>query len=288
MRCLFVLVVAFSSALVAQEAAEPSFRSHAVFSALTAAAKESTRVVAHRGAAATHPENTLPAVRAAIAAGAPVVEFDVYQTRDGHWVLFHDKKVGRTTDAAAALGRGDAAIADLTLAEVQRLDAGSWFDARFAKTRVPTLAAALQVVLPAAVPMIERKGGDPAALVAELRRLEVVDRVLVQAFDWDFLAAVHRLEPRLLIGALGSRDLTTERLADLRRTGAAMVHWDHRFLTVEGAAAVLASRRLLCVYTVNPDCVALGAAAIGCHLVTTDRPARLVALRQQGRLRRRP
>ncbi|MCR9248704.1 MAG: hypothetical protein NXI31_27055 [bacterium] len=288
MRSLLVLIVTTSCALVAQAGEKPDFRAHRVFTELAAAAKDSTRIVAHRGAASTHPENTLPALRAAIAAGAPVVEFDVYQTRDGHWVLFHDKTVGRTTDAAKVLGRGDVRIGDLTLAEVGQLDAGSWFDARFAKTRVPTLAAALQVVLPAAVPMIERKGGDPAAFVAELRRLEVVDRVLVQAFDWDFLAAAHRLEPRLLIAALGGGDLTAERLADLRRTGAAMVHWDHRSLTVEGAAAVLASRRLLCVYTVNPDCVALGAAAMSCHLVTTDRPARLVALRQRGRLRRRP
>lgn len=242
-------------------------------------------VVAHRGSSSTHPENTLAALRAAVADGAHVVEFDVQQTKDGRWICMHDTTLDRTTDAVAQLGRPKVRVADVTFEQIRALDAGSWFDAKFEGERVPTLAAALAVILPGAVPMIERKGGAAEALVDELRRLDVVDRVLVQSFDWDFLAVVHRAEPRLLIGALGSGELTSDRRTELRRTGARIIHWARTGVTVEAAKAVRSTDQLLCVYTANPDIELLGAAALGCHLVTTDRPARMAWLRREGLLR---
>ena len=103
--------------------------------------------VAHRGGAGLAPENTLAAVHRALAGGADVVEIDVHRTRDGELVVLHDADVRRTTDAATALpGRESYAVADLTLADVRRLDAGSWKDARFAGERVPTLAEVVDVV----------------------------------------------------------------------------------------------------------------------------------------------
>lgn len=94
---------------------------------------------AHRGVNATFPENTLPALIAAVRLGAPMIEFDLALTRDGELVLMHDTTVNRTTN-----GRGK--VLDLDLAELRKLDAGSWKDARFAGTRVPTLAEALAVL----------------------------------------------------------------------------------------------------------------------------------------------
>lgn len=91
---------------------------------------------AHRGAMSTHPENTLPAFDEAIRLGAAMIEFDVQLTRDGALVLMHDATVDRTTD-----GRGK--VADLSLAELQKLDAGMRKDPRFAGTRVPTFVEAL-------------------------------------------------------------------------------------------------------------------------------------------------
>lgn len=249
---------------------------------LQAAAAEHPLVVAHRGSSASHPENTIAAFRAAVTAGADIVELDVYQTKDGHWVCFHDKTLDRTTDAVQRLGRGKTGIADLTLAEVETLDAGSWKSTKFVSERIPTLAQALAVIQPAAVPMVERKQGDPQALVAELRRLEVTEDVIVQAFDWSFLTAVHRAEPKLLLGALGSGPLTEIRRDAAVLTGAAIVHWQVRDLTVESAAATRDAGWLLGAYTANQDADLLGAAAIGCRFITTDRPARLVELRRRG------
>jgi glycerophosphoryl diester phosphodiesterase len=66
---------------------------------------------------------------------------------------------------------------------------------------------------------------------------------------------------------------------------AGLVHWDHRTLDVAAAAQARAAGALLCVYTVDPDVLLLGAAAIGCDLITTNRPARMAALRRDGLLR---
>ncbi len=256
-----------------------------LFARLQQQGAEAPLVVGHRGASAECPENTVAAFRRAVAAGAHMVEFDVHQTKDGHWVCMHDATCDRTTDATARLGRKNVRIDALDLAELRTLDAGVWRDPKFVGERVPTLEEALSAIFPA-VPLIERKAGDPVALVKELRRLDVVDRVLVQAFDWDWLEVVHRAEPELLIGALSGKEPTAALLADLPRTGARLVHWDHRALDLQTATAIRAKGQLLCVYTVDPDIALLGAAGFGCDLVTTNVPARMVALRDAGLLRR--
>ncbi|MBZ0251997.1 MAG: hypothetical protein K8I02_01540, partial [Candidatus Methylomirabilis sp.] len=88
--------------------------------------------IAHRGASGECPENTLAAFGRALEIGVDMVEFDVHLSRDGVPVVIHDDDVRRTTD-----GRG--LVKDLTLAELRRLDAGGWKDARFAGERIPTL-----------------------------------------------------------------------------------------------------------------------------------------------------
>lgn len=96
-------------------------------------------ICAHRGASATHPENTVPALEEAVRLGAHMVEIDLALTRDGEFVLMHDPTVNRTTD-------GQGAVRDFDLAALRKLDAGRWKDPRFAGTRVPTLAEAFAAV----------------------------------------------------------------------------------------------------------------------------------------------
>jgi len=273
-------VLLFAGVVHAQDAQEPPW------DRLRSAAADAAVVVAHRGASADFPENTIAALRAAVAAGALVVEFDVHQTRDGAWVVLHDETCDRTTDAVQEFGRNQVRIDQLDLGDARTLDAGAWKGSQFAGERIPTLEQALAAVFPA-VPMIERKGGDPRALAAELRRLGVIDRVLVQAFDWPWLTLLHEAEPTLLLGALGEGPLDREVLAKALATGARIVHWDHRRVDVDIAAAVRAGGNLLCVYTVDADIGLLGASAIGCDLITTNRPARLVELQQRGLCARR-
>jgi len=95
-------------------------------------------IIAHRGASAYFPENTIPSFEGAVAMGADMVELDVQLTSDKEVVVFHDEKISRCTD-------GKGRIADYTLAFLKKLDAGRWFDNKFRNTRIPTLAEILDV-----------------------------------------------------------------------------------------------------------------------------------------------
>ncbi|NKB45354.1 MAG: glycerophosphoryl diester phosphodiesterase [Alphaproteobacteria bacterium] len=97
------------------------------------------RIVGHRGAPQTAPENTLASFRAAAAAGAQAVEFDVALTFDARPVVIHDTSLERTTD-------GTGLLAENTLEAVSGLDAGSWFDPSFAGEIVPTLEETIDLL----------------------------------------------------------------------------------------------------------------------------------------------
>jgi glycerophosphoryl diester phosphodiesterase len=94
--------------------------------------------VAHRGLLRHAPENTLASFRACLELRLGF-EFDVQATKDGRLVCIHDDTVDRTTD-------GTGRVAELTLAEIRRLDAGSWFDPMFAGQKVPTVEEVLKLV----------------------------------------------------------------------------------------------------------------------------------------------
>jgi glycerophosphoryl diester phosphodiesterase len=104
-------------------------------------------LIAHRGASAYAPEHTLEAYRLALKQGADFVEPDLQVTQDGVLVCLHDTTLERTTNvrqlfpdrAREVNGRKAWPVAEFTLAEVKKLDAGAWFDAKFAGTRIPTL-----------------------------------------------------------------------------------------------------------------------------------------------------
>lgn len=137
---------------------------------------------AHRGGARDAPENTLAAFAEGIERGADLIELDVHLSRDGELVVIHDHTVDRTTD-------GSGAVHDLTLAELQRLDAGGWFAPRFAGERIPSLAEVVAAVDRRAGLAIELKGWPAAAtdladaVVALLEQTRTVETTLVIAFD---------------------------------------------------------------------------------------------------------
>jgi glycerophosphoryl diester phosphodiesterase len=234
-------------------------------------------VIAHRGASESHPENTLPAFRAALEAKAPIVELDTYETEDGAIVCFHDATLDRTTDGEARFGK-ECRIATLTLEEVATLDAGAWKHAKFKGTRVPTLEAALEAIgtqRNAAITMIERKEGRPETLLALLDRLRCRDRVVVQSFDFDFLVALRKLDRKVTIGALGEGPLDEDKLARISTIDPAFVHWRGRDLTPAAIRAAQARGLLVFAYTLNDTLSFAGAAVLGIDGITTDRPAAL-------------
>ena len=112
-------------------------------------------VVAHRGASAYAPENTVPAFELAAQQGATFVEFDLQLTKDKRVVCLHDNSLERTTDVeqvfpdrarTSSAGTRTWMLEDFTLAEVKRLDAGAWFDAKYRGTRIPTFGETIDAL----------------------------------------------------------------------------------------------------------------------------------------------
>lgn len=99
-----------------------------------------TVIIAHRGSAGTHPENTLPAFMEAVRSGADGIELDVHLTADQQLVVIHDESVDRTTD-------GKGLVRELTLEQIKKLDAGSWFDKKYQATKISTLQEVLNLLL---------------------------------------------------------------------------------------------------------------------------------------------
>ena len=95
--------------------------------------------IAHRGLLRNAPENTLPAFAACLELRMGI-ELDIRTTADGHLVVIHDDNIHRTTDGP------NKSIRDLNLAAVKKLDAGSWFDAAYQGTKVPTLEETFQLI----------------------------------------------------------------------------------------------------------------------------------------------
>ena len=110
---------------------------------------------AHRGAMTSHPENTLPAFQEAIRVGAQMIEFDVQLSSDSALVVMHDGTVDRTTN-----GTGN--VADMTLAAIKALDAGSWKSAEFKGVKVPVLEEVLAIMPRNIWLNIHIKGGEEA------------------------------------------------------------------------------------------------------------------------------
>jgi glycerophosphoryl diester phosphodiesterase len=130
------------------------------------------KIAYHRGASRYAPENTLPALAKAIRLGADFVEFDLQTTRDGGFVLLHDRTLNRTTN-----GRGPAR--EWELARIQALDAGSWFGQPFARSPVPTLDEFLKAAGRPVELYVDAKDIAPEALAASLKRHGLVERAVV-------------------------------------------------------------------------------------------------------------
>lgn len=254
---------------------------HPLSERLRSAATDGVAVVAHRGDSRHHPENTLAAFGAAVRLGVPMIEFDVRATVDGVLVCVHDETLDRTTDAGCRLGPG-ALVAQLRHAELAAV--------RSAGEAVPTLEQALQCMLPHTIPMIEHKAGAPAQYVALLQRLGCTDRVVLQSFDWEFVAGVAALLPRSCRAVLGptAAHARMDRAArvEAARLGASILHWHAPSLQAEDVREALAEGFVLCTYTSDTDLELTGGAALGVHAMCTNDPVHALQLRAAGRLRR--
>lgn len=170
--------------------------------------------IAHRGASAYAPENTFAAFDRALALGASHVEFDLHFSSDGHVVIIHDETLDRTTN-------GTGAVAETTLAELQSLDAGSWFSPEFAGERVPAFGAMLErykgrfhfhVEIKSDAPGLSQRAADL------VRGYGVVGSATITSFNLSSLEEVTAYAPELPAGLLVV-EVTESTVEEARRLG---------------------------------------------------------------------
>ena len=231
-------------------------------------------VIAHRGASGNAPENTLAAFRKAVALGATFIETDLQLSRDARFVAIHDKTVDRTTN-------GQGAVHEMTLADLRKLDAGSWFGSEFAGERIPTLEEIFEfskkhdVVFYLEIKPGGSWGGEHA-LIGALRESGEIPRAVVISFDAAIVMNLRKIEPTLMTGLLydGQIEKPLDKAVEI---GA-------RQLAVRGdlvTPALLAEARkkdlqVVC-WTVNHPAHMRLLAAAGVDGIMSDYPDRLVA-----------
>lgn len=207
---------------------------------------EKPLIMAHRGSSGEAPENTKVAIAKAIEQGAKVIEFDVRQTQDGVLVLFHDKTFERFTGSKGS-------VEDQTWEQIKDSDVGSWFTkGDFNGEKIPLFRDAMQQCVEAGVvPLIERKTGDPDKYAEVIKDLDCAGGVIVQSFDWEFLRSFQKLMPVVVVGALGSKKLSSEKFAELKSFSPDWVGWNYKDLSVSEMEKLQGEGFKVTLWTVN-------------------------------------
>lgn len=166
----------------------------------------SIKIIAHRGGANLAPENTLAAFKNAIRLGVDMIEIDVHLSKDGHIIVIHDFTLDRTTT-----GKGK--IADLTLAEIRKCDAGIKFDKKFRGEKVPTLEETMELLNGKTGLLIEIKKdrdeqypGIEKKVVDLIHRYDAKSWVIVQSFNKYAILQTKKLDPGITTFYLAGRD----------------------------------------------------------------------------------
>lgn len=208
------------------------------------------KIIAHRGFSSRAPENTLAAFKMALEFGVDGLELDVHLSKDSELIICHDEKVDRTTN-----GRGF--IKDYSWQELQKFDAGSWFNPRFAGEKTPRLQELLALVKGTQVLVnIELKTnifpypGIEEKVVQMVKHFGLVEQCIISSFNHYSLVRMASIFPKLKTGALYETVLY-EPWNYVQTFGAAALHPQH--YSVYPELVVEAKRQGLMVNTWTLD-----------------------------------
>ncbi len=245
--------------------------------ALSGSALAGPDIVAHRGASHDAPENTLAAFKLAWQQGADAIEGDFHLSKDGRAVCVHDATTKRTAG-------NNLKVAESTLAELQKLDVGSWKAPKYAGERIPTLEDVLATVPAGKRIFIEIKCGReilPAVKKALLAGKLKPEQTVIICFKAEVIAAAKKLLPDRKALWLTSFRKTTDTwlpdaksvLATLDRIKAGGVDCQaHKCVGKDFAQALRQAGKEFHVWTVDDPAVAKRFAQLGIDTITTNRP----------------
>ncbi|MEM6830670.1 MAG: glycerophosphodiester phosphodiesterase family protein [Bacteroidota bacterium] len=258
------------------------------------------QVIAHKGASGVAPENTMAAFQKALKLEVDQIELDVRNTADEEIIVFHDDRLDRI--ARDSLGNpvtGD--VHDYTLAELQQLDVGSWFDPEFATERIPTLKQVLDSVDGQCKVLIEIKHMDHPHYHDFAEKLVSIvksenngeDWIILQSYEEDYLEEVHQLDSLIQTKALvvgeDSAPLIAFYLETRVHLGRAAKE-DDRLSAINPDWTTLSPRRIfrmhargyeVYAYPVNERDDMIKMLNAGVDGIITDFPNRLIELRNE-------
>ncbi|MBI4052361.1 MAG: glycerophosphodiester phosphodiesterase [Elusimicrobia bacterium] len=207
--------------------------------------------IAHRGASAHAPENTLAAFQLACEMGLDRFELDIHQTKDKQLVVLHD-------DNAKKYGGPSRKIADLIFNEVRVLDAGSWFDPKFQEERIPLLTEVMDLLRGSAWINVEVKEGGRVYpgieenLIGFLKKKpEWHGRILASSFDHPTLFKLRAISAEIALGYLVGRTSVSQALEEAGQLRCESVHLDASQVTGKFISLAHNKGLKVFVYTVN-------------------------------------
>ena len=233
-----------------------------------------SHVIAHRGACAYAPENTLASMRKAHALGAQWVEFDVMLTADGEAIIMHDETLARTTNG------GKRAVAETLYQDITRLDAGTWFGKQYAQKPVPTLVELLELLKKLKLninleikPTPGKEVETAEKSLACLRHYWPLEASppMISSQSPQCLRTVHQLAPELCLGAV-IHEWDTPWKIWLRDYACQAASVNHLILTPENVKQLKADLNYLLAYTVNDPDRANDLYQWGVDAVFSDKP----------------
>jgi glycerophosphoryl diester phosphodiesterase len=242
-------------------------------------------IIAHRGASAYAPENTLAAFRLAGEMGADAIELDAKLTADGQIVVHHDGMLDRTTT-------GSGRLSEHTLAQIRQLDAGRKYDVRFSGERVPTLEEVLaeigqQLLINVELKDYERPRDDlPQAAAALVRSMGLQARVLFSSFNPLALRRARRQAPEIPTALLVTASDSRAKRALYRMISSPWAcHPEERMVDAKLIDDEHRRGRRVNVWTVNNAARIAALFAGGVDGVITAMPDLAYGLRNEGRRR---
>jgi glycerophosphoryl diester phosphodiesterase len=245
-------------------------------------------VVAHRGDSRNFPENTLEAVKGAIALGVDIIELDVHRSADDVAMIIHDRDLKRTTGRSGQ-------IDSMAAVEIDELDAGSWRGAGHAGARVPRLANVIAAIGESDVRLcLEFKDGDYRApddaagwLVDQFARFALHRRAIVNLANIEIAARVKRLDADIRIALDFNPETTVADASVLVAAGVSVVEVDHRFVNVDLMRDCGDTGLPVWAWTANAPADWERLRAAGVDAIMTDDPAGLIAYLADGAETRR-
>ncbi len=236
--------------------------------------EDRTEVVAHRGASGSAPENTMAAIKQAIADGAHWVEIDVQRTADDRVVVVHDRDLMR-------IGKTPLVVSQTPYAQLARIDVGSWFDPSFSDQRIPTLEAVLEQCRDKIKVNIELKYYTWDPLLAD-RVMEIVEnlhmekKVVFMSLKPEAGDQVKLKRPHWQVGLLAASALT-----NLTRANADFLAVHSRMVTPGFIRRVHRKGKTLQVWTINDTVGMTNMFGMGVDALITDEPALAISLLAQ-------